>query len=120
MDASSIAVRMSLTERVRLPTEEATHVVHALPILLFVYATHTWRRALVDIAKQAWPPQLRGPLEDAISTRSHSEYFRQLIKRLSNGPCMGVGTRSTGFPFVEARGPPQRGKCFGDSQARYG
>ncbi len=26
-------------ERFRLPTEEATHVVHALPILLFVYAT---------------------------------------------------------------------------------
>ena len=40
-----------LDEGVRLPSEEATHVVHALPILLFVYATHTWRRALIDIAE---------------------------------------------------------------------
>ena len=65
-----------LDERVRLPSEEATHIVHALPIVLLVYAANAWRGTLIDIAKQARPPQLRGPLEDSISTRSHSEDLR--------------------------------------------
>ena len=54
------------------------------------------RGALVDVAEQAGPADLAGPLEDAVGARAHREDPQQQVDGLADRPGVAVGAEVAG------------------------
>ena len=85
-----------LHERRRLAAHEVAEVVDDPAVVLGADRADAGRRALVDVAEQARPPDLRGPLEDAVGARPHREHPQQQVDGLADRPGVAVGPEVAG------------------------
>ena len=74
----------------RVAGHEVAEVVDDRAVGLLVDPADAGRRALVDVAQQAGPPDLPGPDEHALGAGAGREHPQQQVERLADGPGMGV------------------------------
>ena len=80
------------------------------------------RRALVDVAEQARPADLRGALEDAVGARAHREDAQQEVDGLADRPGVAVGAEVAGALALGAAPDhhPRELVADGDREPRVG
>ena len=71
---------------------EVAEVLGERAVLLGVDPADAGRRALADVAEQAGPADLAGPLEDAVAAGAHREHPQQQVDGLADRP--GVRVRA--------------------------
>ncbi len=76
----------------RLARHEVAELLGEEHVLLGAHPANARRGALADVAEQAGPADLAGPLEDARGARPYREYPQQRVDRVPDRPGMGVGT----------------------------
>ena len=79
-------------EPVGAPGEEVTEVFNDVAVLLGTDPPDARRRALVDVAEQAWPPDLVVPLEHPVRAGARRENPQQQVEGLADRPGVGVRT----------------------------
>ncbi len=77
-------------EVVGAPGQEVAEVLDDVAVLVGVHATHTRRRALVDVAEQAGPADLPVPLEHPRAAGAGREDAQQHVEGLADRPRVGV------------------------------
>ena len=83
-------------ERPGLAGHEVTEVVDDLAVVVGGDVADARRRALVDVAEQARPPDLAGALEDAVGAAPHREDPQQDVDGLADRPGVAVGAEVAG------------------------
>ncbi len=85
-----------LDEGTGVAADEVAEVVDDRAVVVGADVAHARRRALVDVAQQARPADLAGPLEDAVAARAHRKHPQQLVDGLADGPGVAVGAEVLG------------------------
>ncbi len=75
---------------------EVAEVFGQVAVLVGADPADAGRRALVDVAEQARPADLPGPLEHPGAARAYGEDAQQQVDRLADGPGVGVGAEVAG------------------------
>ena len=82
-------------EPVGLPGHEVAEFLGEQPVLGLADPAHARRRALADVAEQAGPPDLPGPLEHPGRAGADREHPQQRVDRFANCPRVRVGPEIT-------------------------
>ena len=86
----------ALDEGVGVAADEVAEVVDDRAVVLGADVADAGRGALVDVAEQAGPADLAGPLEDPVAARAHREHPQQLVDGLADRPGVAVGAEVLG------------------------
>ena len=85
---------------VGLAGHEVAEVVDDLAVLVGADPADAGGAALADVAEQAGPPDLAGPLEDAGRAGARREDPQQQVERLADRPGVARRARSSARPCV--------------------
>ena len=109
-------------ERRGLSGHEVAEVVDDRPVLLGADVPDAGRGALVDVAEQARPADLGGPLEDAVAARAHREHPQQQVDGLADRPGVAVRAEVAGALALRTAADHHPGELVADGhrQPRVG
>ncbi len=92
----------ALDERPRVAADEVAEVVDDRAVVLLADVADAGGGALLDVAEQARPADLAGPLEHAVAARAHREDPEELVDGLADGPGVAVGAEVLGALALRA------------------